>query len=45
MAIEVVDRQHNLCHGASNGSISVSVDGRPGGSAQFEWERFDETIL
>src|SRR5690554_4638525 len=24
MAIGVVDRQHNLCHGASNGSISVS---------------------
>ena len=45
MAIEVVDCQHNLCHGASNGSISVSVDGRPGGTAfNFEWERFDETI-
>src|SRR5690554_3121986 len=45
MAIEVVDRQHNLCHGASEGSISVSVDGRPGGTAfDFEWERYDETI-
>src|SRR5690554_5706254 len=45
MAIEVVDRQHNLCHGASEGSISVAVDGRPGGTAfNFEWERFDETI-
>src|SRR5690554_7737829 len=39
MAIEVVDRQHNLCHGASEGSISVSVDGRPGGTAfNFEWQ-------
>lgn len=45
MAIEVVDRQHNLCHGASEGSISVSVDGRPGGTAfDFVWERYDETI-
>src|SRR5690554_6407996 len=39
MAIEVVDRQHNLCHGASEGSISVAVDGRPGGTAfNFEWQ-------
>src|SRR5690554_1831883 len=39
MAIEVVDRQHNLCHGASEGSISVAVDGRPGGTAfKFEWQ-------
>src|SRR5690554_4061221 len=46
MAIEVVDRQHNLCHDASEGSITVAVDGRPGGTAfNFEWQSgtFDGT--
>ena len=45
LTIQVVDRQHNLCHGASDGSITVAVDGRPGGTAyDFEWERYDVTI-
>lgn len=42
MSIVVEDRQHNLCNGASDGSITVSVSGRPGGTAfTFDWERYD----
>ena len=43
MSVVVDEKHNNLCYGVSDGSISVSVDGRPGGSSfVFDWEIYDD---
>ncbi|GAO28138.1 SprB repeat-containing protein [Geofilum rubicundum] len=43
MGIVVEDVQNIKCFGGNDGSITVSVNGRPGGTAfTYEWQRYDE---
>lgn len=42
LAVVIESRQHIKCFGASEGAITVSVAGRPGGTAYtFEWQEYD----